>query len=373
MKCSESFFLFAGICVIISSGCGTGEEIDSAGIVHRGEDTLMVPADSVLFVSDTISIDLMADFGIATVDDIDANDFGLIVLLDGINATVTVITDSGELVVRAGGSGSGPGEYQWPLAISISNNGSVAVSDMMAGIVRILEPDLDSYIDLHGFTMANPGVMYLMNDGRFAGMRVVFRAEDGNTLIGHQTALWSESTSESELIYKEDLEPFTPNDFGRSIITTYPMACNSDGVVFVADVSSEKYMLYSFKADGTLIWSIEHPFGRTSKTELEILTEEDMVVRRMQQSAHQADYTADPYHFAVSSLAIGPHGKLWAERPGADNVFFDVYDPETGQLLFTASVEGELDIARLEVTRGGILVVTAGEITSLVRLAVTAQ
>ena len=88
----------------------------------------------------------------------------------------------------------------------------------------------------------------------------------------------------------------------------------------------------------------------------------------MQQTAHQADYTADPYHYAVSSLAIGPLGRLWAERPGAENVFFDVYDTETGQLLFTASAETDLDLTRLEVTRGGILGVTAGETPSLVRL-----
>lgn len=372
MKYSDFFFLLAGICLIISSGCGSGEDFGSNGMARNGEDTLMAPADSALLVSDTLSADLMADYGIATVDDIDAAGSGRIALLDRVSATVTVISDSGELIARTGGSGSGPGEFQQPSAISISSTGSVAVSDMMAGTVRILEPDLVSYVDLQGFMMANPGVMCLMTNGCFAGMRIVFRAEDGNTLIGHQTAFWYESTLEPAVIYKEDLEPFTPNDFGRSIITPYPMVCNSEGVVFAADVSSEEYILYSYKADGTLFWSLELPFQRTEKTEHEVRTEENMVVRRMQQSAHQADYTADPYHYAVSSLAIDPRGRLWAERPGAENAFFDVYDPETGQLLFTASAEDELDLARLEVTRGGILGVTTGETPSLVRLEVTA-
>ena len=372
MKCSELFFLLAGVCLIISAGCGSGEEIGSNGSARRGEDTLVAPADSVIFVLDTISVDLMNDYGIVTVDDIDATDRGLIALLDGVSATITVITDSGELIARTGGYGSGPGEFQWPQAISISNTGSVAVSDLMAGTVRILEPGLDSYVDLQGFMMANPGVMYLMSDGGFAGMRVIFRSDGGNTVIGHQIALWSESTSEPAVIYREDMKPFTPNDFGSSIITPYPMVCNSEGVVFIADVSSEEYILYSYRANGTLLWSLERPFQRTEKTELEIRTEEDMVVRRMQQSAHQVDYTADPYHYAVSSLAIGPQGRLWAERPGAASMFFDVYDPETGQLLFTASTEGELDLTRLEVTGGGILGVAAGETSSLLRLAVTA-
>ncbi len=372
MKYRKYFFLLAGVYLITSAGCGSGEEIGSTGVARRGEDTLVAPVDSVLFVSDTISIDLMNDYGIVTVDDIDATDRGLIALLDGVSATVTVITEKGELIARTGGSGSAPGEFQWPQAISISSTGSVAVSDVMAGIVRILEPDLDSYVDLPGFMMANPGVMHLMSDGDFAGMRMIFRADDGNTLIGYQTARWSESASEPVVIYKENLEPFTPNDFGRSIITPYPMACNSDEVVFIADVSSDEYILYSYEADGTLLWSLECPFQRTEKTGFEIRTEEDMVLRRMQQSAHQADYTADPYHNAVSSLAIGPRGRLWAERPGAENVFFDVYDPETGQFLFTASAEVEMDLARLEVTRGGILGVTTGEIPSLVSLGITA-
>lgn len=372
MKCRKSFLLSAGICLIASAGCGSGEEVGSTGAIRREEDTLLAPADSVFFVSDTISVDLMNDYGIANVDDIDATDSGLIALLDGVSATVTVIAENGELIARTGGSGSGPGEFQWPQAVSISRNGSVAVSDLLAGTVRILDPDLDSYVDLPGFTMANPGVMYLMSDGGFVGMRVIFSSDDGNTLIGHQTARWSGSASEPVMIYKEDLEPFTPNDFGRSIITPYPVACNSDGVVFIADVSSEEYTMYSYNTDGTLFWSIERPFHRTEKTELEIRTEEDMVARRMRQSAHQADYTADLYHNTVSSLAVGPRGRLWAERPGADEVFFDVYDPETGQLLFTASAEEELDLARLEVTRGAILGVTAGEISSLVSLGVAA-
>ncbi len=327
----------------------------------------------MIFVTDTISLDLMADYGIASIDDIDASGSDRVALLDGVSATVTVITDSGELIARAGGSGSGPGEFQWPSAISISSSGSVAVSDQMAGTVRILEPGLDSYLDLHGFMMANPGIIHLNPDGGFTGMRMVFRAEDGNTVIGYQTALWLENVSEMSVIYKEDLELFTPNDFGRSIVTPYPMTCNSAGVVYAADVSSEEYILYSFEPDGTPLWSFEYPFERTLKTELEILSEEDMVRRRMQQTAHQADYTADPYHYAVSSLAIGPLGRLWAQRSGAESVFFDVFDPETGQLLFTASVEEELDLMRLEVTRGGILGVTSGENPSLVRLAVPAH
>ncbi len=372
MKYRKSLFLLAGVCFITSAGCGSGEEVGSTGAARRGEDTLVAPADSVLVVSDTIKADLINDYGIVTIDDIDATDRGLIALLDGVSATVTVITETGEFIAIAGGSGSGPGEFQWPQAISISRSGSVAVSDMMAGIVRILEPDLDSYVDMQGFTMANPGVMYLTSDGGFVGMRVIFRSEGGNTLIGHQTARWSESASEPVVIYREDLKLFTPNDFGWSIITPYPAACNSDGVVYIADVSSEEYILHSYEIDGTLLWSLEHPFQRTKKTELEIRTEEDMVLRRMQQSAHQADYTADPYHYAVSSLAIGPRGRLWAERPGAENVFFDVYDPETGRLLFTASAKVEPDLARLEVTRGGILGVTTGEVPSLVNLGVAA-
>lgn len=372
MKYRESFFLLAGVCIITSAGCGSDEETGSTEAVQREEDTLVAPADSVLFVSDTISVDLINDYGIVTIDDMDATDRGLIALLDGVSATVAVIDNSGEFIARTGGYGSGPGEFQWPQSISISSTGSIAVSDLMSGIMRILEPGLDSYVDLKGFTMAYPGVMYLMSNGSFAGMRMIFRSDDGNTVIGHQTALWSDSTSEPAVIYREDMEPFTLNDFGRSIITPYPMACNSEGVVFIADVSSEKYMLYSYKADGTLLWSLERPFQRTEKTELEIRTEEDIVLRRMQQSEHQADYTADPYHYAVSSLAIGPQGRLWAERPWAAGMFFDVYDPETGQLLFTASAKEELELARLEVTGGGILGVTTGEIPSLVRLALAA-
>lgn len=204
MKCSISFFLLAGIYLTALTGCGSGEGTGSSVVTRSGDDTLLSPADSMIYVSDTILLDLMADYGIASIDDIDASGSDRIALLDGVSAAVTVITDSGELIARAGGSGSGPGEFQWPSSISISSSGSVAVSDQMAGTVRILEPDLDSYVDLHGFMMANPGIIHLNPDGSFTGMRMVFRAEDGNTVIGYQTALWLENVSETEVVYKED-------------------------------------------------------------------------------------------------------------------------------------------------------------------------
>ncbi len=356
------------LCIVVSAGCGPAENGIST---PAGEDTLNSPSDSVLLVSDTISIDLLSDFGIASVDDIDATESGLIALLDGTQAIVTVISDSGDFIARTGGSGSGPGEFQWPGAISISENGFIAVSDLMAGIVRILEPDLESYRDLSGFMMSNPGAMHLMNDSSFAGMRITFRSDNGNTLIGVQTAFWSADKATPVLIYEEDMETFTPGDFGRSFITPYPMTCSSDGKVFTADVSSEKYVLNSFLSDGTLRWRIEYPFQQTDKTQLEIRTEEDMVVRRMAQTAHQADYTADPYHYAVSSLAMDANGLLWARRPGSESAFYDVYDGETGRLLFTASLGEELYPSRLEITRGGILAVTAGETPSLVKLSLS--
>jgi hypothetical protein len=372
MRSIELFVLLTVSILLITSGCSSDSGIDRAGISQRAEDTLLSPADSSLHISDTISIDLMADYGIVSVDDIDANETGRIAILDGSNAMVTVISGTGDFIADAGGSGSGPGEFQWPGALSISEDGFVAVSDLMAGTVRILEPGLYSYRDITGFMMANPGVIWLTSEDSFAGMRMVFRSEDGTTMIGYQTAFWEEGTSEPSIIFREELEPFTPNDFGRSIITPYPMTCTGDGDILTAEVSTEEYMLYCFEPNGDLNWSMEYPFQRVAKSELDIRTEEDMVERRMQQTAHQADYTADPFHYSVSMMALGPEGRIWVMRPGAETSFFDVLDAETGLLLFTASLEEDISLSRLEVTRAGILGVTEGEVPSLVRLSLSA-
>lgn len=351
--------------LILAAGCGSSGNRAPVTSVPEGNDTITETAESTLSVSDTLSADLLSDYGVFAVDDISGSQTGYLALLDGVNATVTVIDPQGNSI-STGGSGSGPGEYQWPQAVAVSNNGSVAVSDFLGGFVRILQPDLGSFVDINGFIMANPGRMTLLDSGNFAGMRVTFRAEDGESFIGHQTALWAGTDSEPTVVYSESMRPFSLNDFGWSIIVPYPMACSPDGIVYTADVSTERYVLTSYSPDATVLWSVGRPFQRTEKTEEEIQLEKEMVTRRMQQSEHQADYTPDPYNFAVSSLSLGPEGDLWAARPGAERAFFDVFDASNGDYLYSASTEAVYEL--LEVTPAGIFAVLPGETQQLLRL-----
>ena len=358
--------------IMISGGCGETDADQQVIQVSLPQQSEAIPftVDSMLVSSEVLSADITADYGVFLVDDISASSAGHIAILDGSIATVIVIDPEG-IVTSTGGSGSGPGEFQWPIALSISPEGYVAVSDFMAGIVRIYQPGLELYLDIEGFTMANPGVMFVTGENSFTGMRVHFTSEKGETLIGHQTALWSGLNSEPAIVYSETMTVFTPNDFGSSIVAPFPMTTNSQGVVFVADVSTEKYVLTSFSTDGEVLWAFERPFERIEKTLEEIEFEENMVTRRMQQSAHQVDYTADPFHFAVTALALGPDGRLWAEKPGHDTTLFDVFDPESGEYFFSASAESNYE--RLEITPGGIFAVTMGEPQQLLKLQLTAS
>ena len=358
-----SLFLILCCLLYLSLGCGGSEHPVADPSTDGNTDTMNGTADYSLNIADTVSQDLQADFNIYTVDDISASSSGYIALLDGSRATVTVIDSSGTFV-SAGGLGNGPGEYQQPKAVSVSEDGSVAVSDFMGGIVRILEPALDSYVDIEGFIMANPGKMILLNSGGIAGMRIMFTSEDGETAIGHQTALWAGTGSEPSTMYSENMHTFSLNDFGWSLIAPYPMTCRADGVVYTAAVSTERYVLNSIAPDGTFRWSVERPFERTEKTQEEIDIEKDIVTRLMQQSEHQADYTPETYNYAVTDLALGPNGNLWARRPGTEKTFFDVYEVSEGDYLF--SVSSDYDYELLEVTPGGILAVLPGESQSLV-------
>lgn len=214
-------FLFALITFL--SSCGAPEENILVTPPEVISETSQPEADSFLVLSDTISADLTMDYGIFLVDDIDASCTGFLAILDGAGATVTVIDSTGT-VTSAGGEGSGPGEFLWPVAVSVSPEGIVAVSDFMLGSVRIYHPGLELYTELGGFTMANPGVMFVTGLEAFTGMRVYFRAEGDDTLIGHQTALWSGMDAEPTLVYTETMRPFSINDFGTSIVSPYPIA-----------------------------------------------------------------------------------------------------------------------------------------------------
>lgn len=361
--------LLTAMVILAAAGCGEPEEQVSSSQAAEGSHSSHSQAESVLVCIDTLSTDIAVDYGVFLVEDIAASGSGLMAILDASDATVTVI-DSEGVVASKGGSGSGPGEFQWPVAVSIADNGTVAVSDFMSGVVRIYSPDLEEYTDISGFIMANPGVMYITGENSFTGMRVYFRTDNGETLVGHQTALWAGTDSEPALIYTEEMRPFDFNDFGASIIAPYPMVSNSEGTVFTAAVSTEDYVITAFTSDGETLWVTEMPFQRIEKTQEEIEIEEGLVTMRMQQSAHQTDYQADPHHFAVSALALGPEGRLWAQRPGYPGAFFDVFNTNTGEYLFSASAPDLYE--KLEVTPGGILAVVPGESQALLRLELSA-
>ncbi len=354
--------VFTFILITSIIGCGSTEE----DIPETISEAAQPEADSFLLISsDTISTDLAADYDILLVDDFDASSTGFIAILDGSDATVTLISPEGT-ITSAGGKGNAPGEFLWPVAVSVSDEGIVAVSDFMLGSVRIYEPGLEYFSELGGFMMANPGVIFTTGLETFIGMRIYYKADGDETLVGHQTARWTVLDSEPDYIYTETMKPFSINDFGASIVSPYPMACNSNGEVFVADVSRENYILTKYREDGEILWTQELPFEQIEKTEEEIDIEEAMVQRRMEQSTHQMNFIADPYHFAVLSLATGPTGKLWAEIPGHDNTFFEVFDQTSGEYLF--SVESNEQYERLEVTPGGIFAITEGDAQALIQL-----
>lgn len=369
MKNKLMVFLFASILVASFIACGTTEEDVQATATEDVPESNQPEVENLLLThSDTISTDLAADYDIFLVDDFDASSSGYIAILDGSDATVNVIDPTGNLTT-AGGKGSAPGEFLWPIAVSVSENGFVAVSDYMQGSVRIYHTGLEFYTEIGGFMMANPGVMFVTGLENFTGMRIYFRTDGDETLVGHQTALWSGTDSEPKHIYTETMRPFNINDFGGSIIAPYPMASNSEGTVFVADVSTENYSLTSFSSEGEILWEMERPFEKIEKTQEEIEIEEAIVQRRMEQSAHQMEYIADPYHFAVSSLNLDPEGRLWAEIPGHDYKFFEVFDQASGEYLF--SVETNEQYERLEVTPGGIFAIPIGDIQPLILLDIT--
>ncbi len=351
--------------MVLVTGCRNSDVEVPHTVNLLGAETRISSPERILVCSDTLSTDLASDFGVLLLNDIAASSTGELAILDGASSTVTLI-DSEGVISTTGGSGQGPGEFQQPISVALSDEGIIAVSDLMAGTVRIYQPHFESYQDVNGFFMANPGVMYITGDSSFTAMRVYFRTDNDETVIGHQTALWVGNDSDPVHVYTENMRSFDLSDFGASVIAPYPMTTNSEGVVFVADVSTEKYILSSYNSQGDILWISELPFQPLEKTEEEINFEEDLVIRRMQQSPHQVNYVADPYHFAVVSLALGPEERLWVERPGYGNTHFDIFEPATGEYLFSASAEGEFDI--LKVTPGGIFAVPSGMYQSLLLL-----
>jgi len=278
---------------------------------------------------------------------------GEIIVLDGSKKQISVFSPDGEFIKTIGRQGSGPGEFQRPVAMALLGNGQLAVSDPWAGKISLFDSSHVYTGAITGFFPAPPMAITGADGEAIIGLMKKLDVE--NDLIGYSLARL-DGTAEPSFIYAREMMPFEPTMIGPGYTeTTVAFASDQSGRVFTSIMSSDNYQIEGFLPDGERFVEIEKSYEMIAKTPEEIQNEIDdfstflenratsggggrMQSMGVQIPADELNYEPNPYHYAVSALMIDNHDQLWARRGSEQMPFFDVYD-FNGNLLFTASVE----------------------------------
>jgi len=354
----------AVLLIALFAACGTqsqpAAESDIPAEIQTPHYTL-VPVD-------TIGIGLGdSSYVFGAVDAALFGDNGDIIVLDGSKKQISVFTPEGEFIETIGRQGSGPGEFQRPVAMALLGNGQLAVSDPWAGKISLFDSNYVYTSAITGFFPAPPMAITGADGEAFIGLMKKLDME--NDQIGYTLARL-DGTAEPSFVYASEMMPFEPTMIGPGYTeTTVAFASDRSGRVFTSIMSSDSYLIEGFLPDGERFLEIDRAYERVAKTPEEIQDEIDdfntflenratsggggrMQSMGVQIPADELNYEPTPYHYAVSALMVDNRDQLWARRGSEPLPFFDVYDFD-GNLLFTASVEeGDPDAQDWVLTAG---------------------
>lgn len=346
--------------------CGTAEEEVGENVV---EDTASntIPHFTISPL-DTIGVE-MGDsnyvFGMTEAALFGAN--GEILILDGLSKRISVFSPEGEFLRHIGRQGSGPGEFQRPMAMALLGNGQLAVADTWGGKIILFDSTYTYESEITGFFPAPPMAITGADNQAFIGLMKKFDLE--NDLIGYSLARLDRS-AEPVYVYEEEMMEFLPTMIGPGYTeTTVAFASDRSGNVFTSVMSTDKYLVSGYLPNGELLITIEQPYNPIPKTEQEIEAEiEDFNTflanressgggGRMQSMGVQIpieELALEPNldHYAIKDLIVDSEERVWVRRGAEALPYYDVFDYESN-LLFTASVEeGDPDSADWEIVVG---------------------
>jgi hypothetical protein len=334
--------LAASACIHFCTGCGNG----TAG---QPEALAEVP-NLTLAVSDSLEGGAAGGPPFGAVADVAVTGDGGVLVLDAAACCVYGFDSDGNYVGEKVSSGPGPGELGYPSCLTLLEDGTLAVNDPMKASVLLFSPDSGYIGSVDGFPMTPVSDMHPSPGGGFIGWRSVMEQGDEGYDTAIRVCRWT-STADPDAVYWERVEPADFSSFAAMLkqsLFAVSVTADQHGRVFVAPLSSEDYTIHCFYPDGENYRTLSLPLPRTPRTEEEIETEVLMMENRMRSMGDHgmpAVWEADPYRTMVGDMGTDSDGLLWVRRGTEENALFDVFDPATGERLFTADIDYRGDTA----------------------------
>jgi hypothetical protein len=268
---------------------------------------------------------------------------GNILVLDRSACCVRVYSPSGEFIRQISREGSGPGELLNPFSLLVTEDGRILVESPYSGGMHAFT-QIGEWLGLVTPFYSNPPMRIVGSAGSsYVAMRVVVDAnESGDLEVDVFIGLYEEE-EEPVRKYWENVFPYDPSDLTAFLKYSYlahVFTADRDGNVFIAELSSEQYLVQGFRADGELFLEIEQDADRIEKTQQEMDDEEAYIIsylRALGAGGIALQYNPEPYRNTISDVEADGEGRLWVRRGTVQEPVFDVYNYD-GEKLFTASV-----------------------------------
>jgi len=319
--------LFSILSIFLFSACS--EQTPAEEI---GSEEVATEQDVQLEIVSTIGIELGdSNYVLGAVQQIDHDLDGNILVLDRSACCVRVYSPDGEFINQISNEGSGPGELRIPMSMTVVGDGRVFVESPYSG-------------GMHAFTVAGEWLGIVTPFYNNPPMNTI--GADGNSYVAMRIQVLPDESGElkvSTFIGR----PFDPNNLTallQNSIMGHTFTADRAGNVFIAELTSEEYLVQGFRADGELFLEIEQDVDRVEKTSLEIEEEEEYIIAYLESLGSNGvilEYTADPYRNSISELEVDGQERIWVRRGTVLEPVFDVYD-YSGEFLFTATVPGAI-------------------------------
>lgn len=345
--------LLLPLAVLLISGCGTSEPVDSeetseitadnTGDTTNEEAYTLPVADSYLTVIDSIGVELGdSNFVFGAIHAAGFAPNGDVAIMDVQKASVSLFSADGEFIRSIGREGSGPGEFRMPITFAFRPEGGLIVADGMGSKLVFFDENYELLSETSPFIPAPPGQIVPIDGMEIIGMKPDFEQNEDGMSMGFTVARWGMESAEPLQVYYSQMSPFNPSDLSAMTDDIALFTATRDGRVFTAPMSSEDYVFTAWSAEGEELYTFEKDdFEKVEKTQTEMDLETELVNARMIAQGmppSMANWEPDTYRTAIMGLFIDGLDRLWVAR-GTDVVnTFDVFDLD-GNLLFTASLD----------------------------------
>ncbi len=285
-------------------------------------------------------------YTLGAVSDVNHLSDGNIAVLDRLSASAYIFSPSGEYLTRAGRRGSGPGEFNSPDAIVPFPSDSMLIFDRTIRRISVYSENGTHIHDMpENFEFPVPYWSKYNGPGRYVGGIMYMNSNSEGYEIEYSICSFGNDLCPVDTFFTNKAQ-MIPDDITNTIqnsIFSCAFTCDSEGNVFVAPVSAEKYIIQGYNSRGECFLTIERDITPVRKTDEELARETERFNSMFSARNSGAPGNYSPGEFRYTIPPQGLHadnlGRLWVLDGTSGESLFDVFD-YSGELLFTVKIQG---------------------------------